>query len=90
MLVGCWSRGYRRIFGLAGEGRIGVAYALPGASNASRYVKVNGLRSQIDGLGNWYRRTVVVTKPALDDKSRVRAVDLHAEARACQRCCVSA
>jgi hypothetical protein len=82
VLVGCWSRGYRRVFGLAGEGRIGVTYALPGASNARRYLKINGLRSQIDGLGSWYRHTVVVTKPVLDEKSRVRAVDLHAEAPA--------
>jgi hypothetical protein len=82
VLVGCWSRGYRRTFGLAGEGHLGVTYALPGASNARRYAKVNGLRSQIDGLGSWYRRTVVVTKPVLDEKSRIRAVDLHAEAPA--------
>jgi len=82
VLVGCWSRGYRRNFGLAGEGHIGVTYALPGASNAGRYAKVNGLRSQIDGLGSWYRRTVVVTKPVLDERSRIRAVDLHAEAPA--------
>lgn len=80
VLVGCWSRGYLRKFGLACEGIIGVTYALPGASNAGRYSRVNGLRSQIDGLGSWYRRTVVVTKPVLDENSRIRAVDLHAEA----------
>jgi hypothetical protein len=82
VLVGCWSRGYRCKFGLACEGNIGVTYALPGASNAGRYARVNGLRSQIDGLGSWYRRTVVVTKPVLDESSRIRAVDLHAEAPA--------
>lgn len=79
-LIGCWSRGYRRSFGLAGEGRVGVAYAIPGARDAGKYATINGLRSQIDGLGSWYRRTVVATEPVLDENSRIRAVHLHAEA----------
>jgi len=79
-LVGCHSRGYRHGFGGVGEGLLDVDFALPGASNAARYQTINGLRSRIDGLGRWLRRPTVTTTPVLDDDSRIRAVDVHAEA----------
>lgn len=56
-LIGCRSgRASQRFGGTgpdAGVGVINVRYALEGAELASNYLKLNGFRSEIDGLGHW-------------------------------------
>lgn len=82
-LVGCHSRGSARNFmnGI-GLGQIVVDYALPGASWAAKYVKINALRSEIDGLGNWVHRNSLEISPQYDAASRLKTVDFHLESPA--------
>jgi hypothetical protein len=56
-LIGCSSGASNQRFGGpssdAGVGVINARFALEGAGLASNYLKINGLRSEIDGLGHW-------------------------------------
>lgn len=56
-LIGCQSgRGKERFGGTSpavGVGVINARYAVEGACTATHYLKPNGFRSEMDGLGNW-------------------------------------
>lgn len=56
-LIGCRSgRGKKRFGGTApatGVGVINARYAVEGARAAAHYLKPNGFRSEMDGLGHW-------------------------------------
>lgn len=53
-LVGCLSGPANTNLGLGiGRGTVRARYAVEGAQDAANYVKLNGLRSEIDGLGQW-------------------------------------
>jgi hypothetical protein len=53
-LIGCRSGGATTSLTTpAGIGTIRARYAVEGASDAAHYLKINGLRSEIDGLSHW-------------------------------------
>lgn len=56
-LIGCRSGSAQQKFGGvspdAGVGVMNATFAVEGARAAAHYVKLNGLRSEIDGLGQW-------------------------------------
>lgn len=82
-LVGCRSRGSARNFvnGI-GLGQIDVDYALPGATSAAKYFKINALRSETDALGDWVHRNSLEISPQYDAASRLQTVDFHLESPA--------
>jgi hypothetical protein len=85
-LVGCRAGGYQRDFiSGAGVGRVVVTFALRGATGAQKYAKLNGLRSEIDGLGSWLNARSVVSRPVFDAESRLRTMDFHVESPAARR-----
>lgn len=77
-LVGCRDVGFRQQMATSvGLGRIAVDYALPGARPAHRYFKINGLRSEIDGLGDWMRIRSLDINPGSDSEGRLTTVQLN-------------
>lgn len=75
-LVGCRSVGHQFSYSSgSGQGVADVRFAvLDGTTN---YGTLNGLRSELPGLGEWVGVSSVEESPTLDPGSRVKAVDVH-------------
>ncbi len=101
-LIGCWSGASTHTFGGsapdAGVGVINARFAIEGASKAAHYLKLHGLRSEIDGFGHWLGYSalksfinlpkdgagheITTTASAVDDMPLGRPLNLKAIAHA--------
>ena len=62
-LVGCRSGGFSMSFTTpAGVGTVLARYAIEGAQFADHYVRIHGLRSEIDGLAFWFNVSAHTTQ----------------------------
>ncbi len=79
-LVGSRVSGSKRVMGGTGigEGRLRFDYTILGAMSGPTYEQINGLRSEIEGLGTWVGLRSLSTEPELE-AGRVKAVDLRLE-----------
>ncbi|MCU0311006.1 MAG: hypothetical protein MUE36_08685 [Acidimicrobiales bacterium] len=76
-LVGCRAVSTRATAPGSGEGVVDVRFALLGGRE--NYEKINGLRSEMPGLGDWIGLRSITEAPTRDDQSRLRSLDLHLE-----------
>jgi hypothetical protein len=74
-LVGCRNAGMTGL-GVS-EGRIDVDFAVVGGRNAASFTTLNGLRSEIEGLGTWMGLRSLGQSAKYDDDSRLQSIDLH-------------
>lgn len=75
-LVGCRSLGSQSLVGGAGEGIVGVTFAVIGGRGD--YRKINGLRTELPGLADWIGLRAVTSKVEQDSSGRVTAFELKA------------
>ncbi len=78
-LVGCRDAGWRRHLGgpSIGEGLLDIDYAILGASSGMAFEKVNGLRSEIEGLGTWVGLNSLEADPKVDADGRLSSVSME-------------
>lgn len=79
-LVGCYSIGARDSHLGVGVGRIGARYAIVGARSSEALERINGLRSEIEGLGSWVGLSSVQRHHTTNADGRITAIDLRLEA----------
>lgn len=79
-LVGSRMSGARRVMGGMGigEGRLRFDYTVLGAMSGPAYERINGLRSEIEGLGTWVGLRSLRAERTVED-GRVKAVDFKLE-----------
>jgi hypothetical protein len=77
-LIGCWSGPSTQKLGGwkpgVGVGVINARLALEGAIRASNYLKINGLRSEIDGLAHWLGYSALKTLIKLPKDGSAREI----------------
>jgi len=74
-LVGSRVSGSTRTFGeVRGEGRLRFDYAVLGAASGQAYEQINGLRSEIEGLGTWVSLRAFEPKQTWE-RGRLRSVN---------------
>ena len=78
-LVGCRDVGSRLHLGGAsiGEGLLDIDFAILGAKSGAAYESINGLRSEVEGLGTWIGLRSLDTNPKFDESGRLESVDFH-------------
>lgn len=74
-LVGCRSVGLRRRFTGAHQGAADVRFAV--LDGTTDYSTLNGLRSELPGLGEWVGVSSIEENATLDGGRRVKTVDVH-------------
>lgn len=79
VLVGCRSAGYTTNV-LRGIGTATVDFAVLGARDATRYDKVNGIRSEVEGLGSWLGVRSLTHGHTLNDDNRIDSLTLTLKA----------
>jgi hypothetical protein len=80
-LVGCRSSGYNSNHGFGvGVGKASVRFAVIGAKNAGIYGRINGLRSEIEGLPTFFGVRSVTHDHELDDDGRLTAATIRLKA----------
>lgn len=62
-----------------GEGRVHVRLAVIGGQVGTDYRQINGLRSELPGLGEWMSLRSLSHKTTNDAQGRLKALDLHLE-----------
>lgn len=76
------------LFSGIGEGVLGFDFTVLGASSSSKYEKINGLRSEIEGLGTWIGLRSLAARKEFQE-NRLRSVELQLESpspvKVCQR-----
>ncbi|WP_298178743.1 HEPN domain-containing protein [Saccharomonospora sp.] len=78
VLIGCHKAGTRhQLMSGIGTGRIAVDYAILGAYDARKYSKINGFRSEIEGLGEWMEIKSTKTSFERDDTKRIKAINIQ-------------
>lgn len=77
-LIGSRVQGSRITFGgtSTGEGRLAFDYAVLGASSGAAYEAINGLRSEVEGLGTWIGLRALNAQHEVED-GRLIGVRLH-------------
>lgn len=60
-----------------GEGRIVFDYTILGASSGSAFESINGLRSEVEGLGTWIGLRSLNAEQKLDEAGRLDSVNLR-------------
>lgn len=78
-LVGSHVLGSKLTLGGAsiGEGRLTFDFAILGASSFSAYESINGLRSEVEGLGTWIGLRSLEAKQKLSENGRLDSVNLR-------------
>lgn len=61
----------------SGEGRLGFEYTILGASSGPAYRSINGLRSEVEGLGTWIGLRSLNAEQKLNDAGRLDSVNLR-------------
>jgi hypothetical protein len=79
-LVGCREVNTRTKLPGSGEGVVDVRFALLGGRG--NYDQINGLRSELPGLGDWIGLRSITEAPTRDEQSRLRSLDIHLESPA--------
>jgi ApeA N-terminal domain 1 len=77
-LVGCRGLGMTGFMSV-GEGRADVRFAVMGGRSGSDYRQINGLRSEMPGLGEWMSLRSLKHEVSSGPDGRVRSLDLHLE-----------
>jgi len=60
-----------------GEGRLAFDYAILGASSFSAYESINGLRSEVEGLGTWIGLRSLEAEQQFSETGRLDSVNLR-------------
>lgn len=60
-----------------GEGRLVFDYTIPGASSGAAYESINGLRSEVEGLGTWIGLRSLNAEQKFSDAGRLDSVNLR-------------
>jgi hypothetical protein len=78
-LVGSRVVGSRMTWGgsALGEGRLAFDYAILGASTAEAFHSLNGLRSEVEGLGTWIGLRSLAAEQEFSDEGRLQSVNLR-------------
>lgn len=78
-LVGSRVVGSKTTFGgfSIGEGRIAFDYTIFGASSGPAYESINGLRSELEGLGTWIGLRSLNAEQEFSDEGRLDSVNLR-------------
>lgn len=78
-LVGSRVSGSKMTFGQVafGEGRLRFDYTVLGASSGPAYESINGLRSEVEGLGTWIGLRSLEAQRTVDEAGRVNSVQLQ-------------
>ncbi|WP_262849475.1 HEPN domain-containing protein [Mumia quercus] len=80
-LVGCRASGHRSNLGFnVGIGYASIRFAVLGAQDASAYEHLNGLRSEVEGLGTWVGLRSLSTDRELDEDGRLATAVLRLRA----------
>lgn len=80
-LVGTRASGARRnLGGGTSQGSIEVAYTILGASSGPAFERINGLRSEVEGLGSWIGLRSLNAEQTFSEEGRLRSVTLRLEA----------
>jgi hypothetical protein len=77
-LVGCRGIGFNTNFS-AGEGRVDVRFAILDGEVGVDYRKINGLRSAMPGLSNWFGIRSLTHEMSFDKASRLQTLNLRLE-----------
>lgn len=75
-LVGCRAIGMRTTFSSVGQGTAEVRFAVLGGRSLD-YTSINGLRTQLLGLGEWMGIRSLTQRPVRDDHGRLQTLDLR-------------
>lgn len=77
-LVGCRAAGYNSnmVFGV-GVGRASVQFAVLGARDAAAYDSINGLRSELEGLGTWVGLRSLSQERELDEQGKLSVATMR-------------
>lgn len=78
-LVGCRSRGSRSNF-THGQGRVAVRFAVAGGQRCPDYRRINGLRSDLPGLGDWMSLRSLTARTVNDADGRLESLHLDLKA----------
>ncbi|MFB9313709.1 hypothetical protein [Nocardioides plantarum] len=80
VLTGCRSVGWTTSFGVgAGTGQIAVDFAILGANDTSHFTRINGLQTQVEGLGMWLRSSSIDEQVESNPDGTLRALMLRLE-----------
>lgn len=60
-----------------GEGRLAFDYAVLGASSGTCYAKINGIRSEVEGLGTWIGLRSLEAEHKVNNENRIESVNLR-------------
>lgn len=76
-LVGCRPVGGTMSPTGVSEGSVTVRFAIRGARNAPKYRTINGLRSEVDGLGTWMNLRSLQVVHERDEEGRLQSATLR-------------
>ncbi|MFG1621168.1 hypothetical protein [Kribbella sp. NPDC049227] len=73
----CFNASPGRVILATGLGILSADYALIGALGANRYSRINGLRSEIEGIGAWVGLGSLDSERIFTEDGRLKTVSLH-------------
>jgi hypothetical protein len=78
VLVGCSDVGHRENMSAGvGTGSLSVDFAMVGALGGTKYLQINGLRSEIEGLGAWIGLRSLQSESTFTDDGRLKSISLN-------------